>query len=308
MKLYRLLAIIMLLLNRGQMTARELADHFEVSIRTIYRDLDTINQAGIPIRSLQGSNGGYEIMEQYKLNQNLLTPTEINSVIIALEGVTSTINDHQMSAVIEKMRNIINQERNFEKNDSLILDLRPWGENSTEKERVDLIRKAIEKSTVIEFGYTNAQGNTNLRQVEPLSVILRSYSWYCYGYCLLRDDYRLFKVSRMQNLLLSDSSCQPREKSFAEFSQESCWKRSNQLIHMVLQFHPQVRVRVEDYFDQEEINYQPDGSMIVRVSYSEDEWVYSFILGYGQNVKILEPAYLIDIIKERAQQILELYK
>lgn len=307
MKLYRLLAIIMLLLNRGQMTARELADYFEVSIRTIYRDVETINQAGIPIRSLQGSNGGYEIMEQYKLNQNLLTPAEIKSVIVALEGVTTTLDDQQMNAVMEKMKNIVDQEKDLRTSDPLVLDLRPWGENPTEKERVGLIRKAIEENTVMEFGYTNAQGIANIRQIEPLSVILRSYSWYCYGYCLLRDDYRLFKVSRMQNLVLTNFSFQPREKSYVEFSQENCWNRSNQYIHMVLHFQPQVRVRVEDHFDQQEIEYQNDGSMIVRVGYPEDEWVYSFVLSFGQNVKVLEPAYLRDIIKERAQKIIELY-
>lgn len=309
MRLYRLLAITILLLNREQMNASELAEYFEVSVRTIYRDLETINQAGIPITSYQGSHGGFGILENYKIDKYLLTPEEILSVITALKGVSKTFNDQRIFSVMEKMKGLMPkaEKQRFPAHDQMIFDFTPWGNHNQRKERekIDLIRCALEEMQVISFEYINRQGRLLERRVEPLSLIFKGYSWYCYSYCRLKEDYRLFKLSRMKNLHLEEERFPPRDIT------QLVWESPDdqaEMIDLVLRFHPQARGRVEDCFDFEQIEKTDDGFLLVRVSFPEDEWVYGFILSYGSDVEVIEPTYLRKIIQKKAEKISEIYQ
>lgn len=306
MRLYRLLAITILLLNRDQMNASELADYFEVSVRTIYRDLETINQAGIPIISYQGSNGGFGIVENYKIDKYLLTPEEISSVITALNGVSKAFSDQRLVAVMEKMKGLIpkTEKERLPAHDRVIIDFIPWGKKEIAKEKVNLIRRALEETKVISFEYINRQGVILERQAEPVSLIFKGHSWYCYCYCRLKADLRLFKLSRMRNLSVLEESFQRREIVELDWEFEHDTIKT---IDLVLRFSSKVRGRVEDFFDFEQIELLEDGSLDVRVSFPEDEWVYSYILSYGCDVKVIKPAYLRKIIQKRAKKILEIY-
>lgn len=310
MKLYRLLAIVTLLLNRGRISANEMAEYFEVSKRTIYRDIETINQAGIPIVSYQGTNGGFGIMDNYKIDKNLLTPNDMLSIVTALRGISKTIDDRMFNDALEKIKGLIpeNIKEKLQKNEEIIIDFTPWGGNKREREKANLIRNAITDNRVICFQYTNTQRQSLERSIEPMSIVLKGYSWYLYGYCRNRKDYRFFKLSRLTNLYITEEKFSKRELSYNEFICRNSSSDPRKNVQLFLRFHPNVRVVVEDYFGVEMIEYDQDGFLNVEVNYPEDEWVYGFLLSFGPNLEVIEPPHIREIISNRAKKIAEIYQ
>lgn len=306
MKLERLLAIIMLLMNRGRMTAKELAEYFEVSVRTIYRDLEVIDQAGIPIVTYQGANGGVGIVDRYKMDKQVLKPDEVLSIVAALKGVNSTLDDRRLQHIEEKMKTLIPRGAKGLWDDRIVIDFSPWGGNEWIKEKVSLLRKAMEEERMVEFFYTNAQGVARKRLVEPEKLILKGYMWYMLGYCHMRQDHRLFRLSRIREPQIGKERFVLRPLPDGELL-EGRQTSEFRTIHIVMRFSPRVRVRVEDFFEAEQVEVQEDGSVIVRVNYPEDEWVYGTVLSYGCDVEVLEPPHLREIICARAWRMLELY-
>lgn len=310
MKLERLLAIIVLLLNRGRVTAKELAEYFEVSPRTIYRDIETINQAGIPVVAYQGGNGGFGIMDTYKVDRHLLTPEEMGAIVTALRGVNTTLKDRKLTDIMEKMEGLIargQKEELKQLDERLVIDFSPWVGSKLMRERVNLLKVAIEGEKLVQFEYTDAEGVLRERCIEPMTLVLKGYSWYLYGFCRMREDYRLFRLSRMKGLRCLNERFIRRVKGFEGFA----WGEpveTRRLIELVMRFSPRVRVRVEDYFDAENIETAPDGTMLVRVRYHEDDWVYGMLLSYGNDVEVLEPPHLREIISRKAEEIVEVYR
>jgi predicted DNA-binding transcriptional regulator YafY len=311
MKVERLLSIVMLLMNKGRVTANELAEYFEVSGRTIVRDMEAINMAGIPIVSYQGKNGGFGILENFKLDKNFLTPDEISSMLRALTGISKAYNDRHLDNIMEKVQGLIPKDKRqsiSRQSQKLIIDLSPWDEYNPQKKKVDLINIALEDSYVVSFKYTNAKGAFSERIVEPASLVLKVHTWYLYGYCREKQDYRLFKLSRMKDLIMLEESFDAREVQVENFPWQGSWKNPNIMQHIVMKFSSKVKNLVEDYYDEEQIEYLEDGELIVTVDYPEDEWVYGMILSYGSEVEVLKPSHIREIIKERALKIVETYK
>lgn len=307
MKTDRLLAIIILLLNRGRVSATELAERFEVSIRTIYRDLEAINQAGVPIVAFPGSGGGYAIMDSFKMDRQMLSPQEIHTMIAALHGVNAAMDDRTIQNTIEKLKGIEIPQRVTAFAEPLYLDFSPWGLRKSEKTSLNLIRGAIATKQTIRFLYTNAGGEHQERIVEPHMVHFKDRAWYFLGFCRIREDFRIFKLSRMRQLSVEEELFTPRtlpEGFFEELSRMDPVKH----LHIVLKFAPRVRVRVEDLFDADLIKYEEDGSLRVSVDYPEDDWVYGLILSYGESVEVLEPPHLREVIQEKALKIHHIYE
>ncbi len=310
MKADRLLAITMLLINKHKVTASELAEYFEVSARTIHRDMETINRAGIPIISIQGKNGGYSIMENYRVDRNFLKEDEILSLVTALRGVNKTYEDKNIGNIIEKVCGLIpeNSINNFnKKRNYFIVDFTPWGESETQKKKIQQLRSALEENKLISFCYSDSKGRGTERCVEPMSIVLKISSWYLYGYCRYRDDYRLFKLARMKDITILEEKFKQRENTLTESPFTKTWNnKKNQ--HIVLKFSTKVRSKVEDYFDEEQMGVNKEGYIIVTLDYPEDEWVYSTILGFGSEVEVIEPESIRKIIKNRAEKIFSIYK
>jgi predicted DNA-binding transcriptional regulator YafY len=307
MKLDRLLAITMLLLNRKRITAAELAEYFEVSMRTIYRDIEAINQAGIPIVAYQGAGGGLGIMENYKIDRRIFSAEDINSIIIALKGASTTLDDQTFANAMAKLKILVPEvEEKSLQPDQLILDFSPWGGNKSQQAKIDLIKKAINESLLVVFNYTNFQGETVVRLVEPMVLILKSFTWYCYGYCRIRDDYRNFRLSRMKELKATEEHFQRREKCLDNLRLEHEW-RPMRMIELILRFTPRLRALVEDHFDAEKVTIEPDGYLRVKTEFPDDEWSSRFILSYGDEVEVLEPEDFRELIREKARRVAEMY-
>lgn len=311
MKLDRLLAIVMLLINRKHINAKELAEYFEVSQRTIYRDIDAINQAGIPIVSYMGAAGGFGIMENFKIDKNFLDEAEINTITTALRNINSTVSNKKISNTLEKLECL--KHKNGENNKyinkfSINIDYNNWNSNNTDKQKLKILNRAIDEKRIINFDYINTKGEYIHRIVEPFSLLLKDFSWYLHGYCHIKKDYRIFKVKRMHKLNITDDLYSRDVPPLEMLDYQEKWYKDKPVHNIILKFAPNAKTRVVDSFNEEQIQFNDDGTTIVRFEFPEDDWLFELILGFGSYVEVIEPAYLRNLIRKKANEIANIYK
>lgn len=308
MKIDRMMTIIVILLNRKRITAKELAERFEVSIRTIYRDIDTIDRAGIPIISYSGNQGGFGIMENYKLNHQLLTPNNLCSLLATLKGINSTFEDMELSASIEKLQHLIpeNQIDHLKLNmEQIIISMPPWANNNSQKKLVKEIRQAIHISKLITITYQNYKNEITVREIEPMSIVFKGYSWHLYAYCRLRKNFRIFKLSRILQLNTENLSFERRKQSYFDLEEQT--KQQENIIHVTLKFSAEVKTRVEDIFPRANIQTLNNGEMIVTTQFPDKEWYFSLILSFGNHVEVLEPEDIRQATASKVKSMFEKY-
>lgn len=311
MKLQRLLGITMLLLSRKRVGAQELAERFEVSLRTIYRDIEAIIAAGIPIASFAGVDGGYEIMDEFRIERQIVTLDDLSSIVTALKGMQSTLQDGQTDHLLAKISALIaknEQYRMEEAGEQLIIGLSPWTRVEADKDKLAELRLAARNRNVVWLTYSNLEGDTMERAVEPIGLAWKESAWYLYAYCRLRKDYRTFKLSRIRKLRVDMEVFPRRKERLEDLDARWGWRDTQSYITMVLRFHPRVRVRVEELFGPEQMTVEEDGSLLVRSEFPEDNWLYGMLLSYGPDLRVLEPKSLADEISGRARRVVELYK
>jgi predicted DNA-binding transcriptional regulator YafY len=308
MKTERLLSIIVLLLQRKKMSARELADHFEVSIRTIYRDIDSINLAGIPIVSYQGNEGGFEILSSYKLQNQVLNTNDLHLFGSTLKGISSLFEDLKVDKMVEIFDSY--QAKNSSNEQSpLLVDFSKWGLPNKESKLLTLLKKAIEQKRELHFTYIDGNSSETKRYVQPASIIVKAGIPYLYAYCLHREDMRLFRVSRIREVAMTKNQFKPSHKVEIETRDlEKNWMESSATISLTLIFSPKVKVLVEESFSNEQITYIEDGYMKVDCHFPEGSWVVRFLLSFGKEVVIVEPESMRAKIKSEAKKILEMYE
>lgn len=308
MRLYRIITMIMLLANNKILTARELAERFEVSPRTIYRDIETIEQAGVPIVAHQGIHGGFSIMDGYIIDKQVLTTEEMLAVILGLKGVGVTFADSKVKDTVEKIKGLIPEKEKYRvENNNVFIDLKPWGSSKELKAIANQLRATIAESRLIAFEYTNTRGETVEREVEPMTLVLRGNSLYLYGFCRLRGDYRIFKLSRINHLRELNEFFERRGEEFSEDYCEQSWEENSKKVDLLLKFKGKLRVQVEECFPKESIE-ESGNSLLVSHCFPEDNWLYGFILSFGDGVEVLKPDYIREIIRKAAVGILKIYK
>lgn len=311
MKINRLLAIVIMLLNRKKISALELAEKFEVSVRTIYRDMEAINMSGIPVVSKQGSDGGFYILDNYKINHQFLTFEDMISIVEALKNINGVLDNKNVEIAMEKVKNIIpcNKKNIFDLHfKHIFIDTLPWGFKKSEKENVkyNIIYEALKENRCIGFNYRNAKGEYISRKVEPITLVFKGFAWYLFSFCSLRNDYRTFKLSRMDNLRVLDEKVYKSRISYKEYTKMN--ESQKMPTKISLKFSEKARYRIQDYFDEENITFLKDGNVIVNTEVVEDDWVYSMILSYGESVEVLKPQRIRNIIKEKCKKISNIYK
>jgi len=315
MKLERLMTITILLLNRKRVQAQELAERLEVSLRTIYRDLDTLGQAGIPIVSYTGTEGGYEIMDSFRLDRQLLSLDELTALSTALRGLESTkaYDGSNMDLLLSKVGAMVATAEKGQagEGERIQIDFTPWKNSEEDRSRYDSLRQAVNDRKLIRFKYTSRDSGEQEREVEPMALVLKTYSWYLHGYCRLRGDYRIFKLSRIRELSVQSESFVRREKSLAELNER--WKRpekeaADTPVQAVLRFKASAAVSVLDRFDESEIEQLSDGHLLVRTTYPNERWLLGTILHYMTDVKVLEPASIAMKVKRIATEIASQYE
>jgi predicted DNA-binding transcriptional regulator YafY len=302
MKTNRLLEITLILLNKGNTTARELAERFEVSTRTIYRDIDTLSAAGVPVYTNKGSGGGISLLENYVLNRSLITEHERDSLLLALKTLQAT-RFPEIDATLEKIGAIF---KNTAPTDWVNIDFSPWGSGPNEENKFLDIKRAILKSKVVIFDYINADGILSHRRIEPTLLSFKSQAWYVRGYCEMRQDFRTFRISRIRNMVVTDESFTRRVPDIVKEEEPAATPRKS--VTLKLRFQPQDLYRVYDDYGEDHIIRNPDGTYDVTVTFPEDEWVYGYIMSFGCYVEVLEPQHIRDIIRERMKKALNFYE
>lgn len=209
MKIDRLVSIIMTLLNKERTGAQELADMFEVSPRTIYRDIDAINMAGIPVRSIPGVGGGFEIMPEYKIDKNVFSTADLSAILTGLSGLSDMVRDDELANVLAKIKSFIpaGKVKDMEiKANQICIDFSPWSGNQNIRPYLQTIKAALEDSRLLSFVYIAHHGNKTVRTVAPYQLVLKGGHWYLYGYCHSRSDYLPFEYVRKEKPLIFQHS------------------------------------------------------------------------------------------------------
>ncbi len=308
MKIERLLTMTILLLNRRKVTAKELAEQFDITVRTVYRDIETLNASGIPVISYQGYEGGFCIADNFKMSRQLLTFDDITSLLSLLKGVNQTLQNKDVDSVIEKITALIPSEREDEyevHSNSLIIDITPWGSRATIDQLVTAMHSAVNESRKISFGYTTSGGGLSTRTVEPHTMVMKNFSWYLLGFCNLREEFRVFKLVRMKDCKVLDErfvrhSIDPYDYFKAE-------NDSRSIMDVVLEFSPEMRYRIDEVFDSSQFEITESGSIIASFSIPDDEWITSMVLGYGDAVKVVSPPRLRTLISEKIKKMQSIY-
>lgn len=311
-KLERLLAIVIMLMNRNMVQAKDLADLFEVSVRTIYRDIESINQAGIPIVTQQGANGGISLLDGYRLDRSVLNHDELASIVTALQSLATSHRDTQHQLLVEKINSVIPRAdiENFKlKTKQFIVDFSSWGEPYQLEEKIKSIKQAIEGQYVLHFTYCSAQGSVTQRVMEPYTLILKRSSWYVYGFCRVREQFRMFKLVRMKDIAgQEDSPFKRLDIALNDLPWQKEWLAPENLQEVVLRVQPAVRQRVEEWFGVENVVKHQDNQIIATGAFPEDEWLIGFLLSFGPDIEVLEPEHIRLQIQTRAKSITQLYK
>ena len=310
MKIDRLLSIVVHLLNHDLVSARSLAERYAVSVRTIQRDMDAINLAGIPIVAVQGPSGGYGIMENFKMDRRLVGPDDLFYIITALKGIGSSLDDVRIDDTLEKMRSLlpVSEADPFGgRQEKLFVDFSMLGGGPAQRESFRVVQRAVEQERLLEFEYTSNRLERVTRAVEPMTVVFKWRSWYLYAYCRLRQDFRLFRVSRIKRPVMLGERFERRAKGFEEFSRDYDPARLGSMLELTLRFSPEMAPMVEEFHNEEDMTRRADGSLVVRMSMPEDGWMYGYILSFGHFVEVVEPARLRDIIRDSSKKITGIY-
>ena len=290
----RLFKLVYYLLDKGQATAPELAKEFEVSVRTIYRDVDALSGAGIPIYAEAGRNGGIRLMNDFVLERAVLSEEEKQEILLALQSI-NTAQNQSGSQTLQKLSAIFQQgSENW-----LEVDFSRWGQEEGDNEKFELLKSAIIHSRNVKINYANSYGGLGERIVQPYKLIYKAEAWYLSAFCTEKEEWRLFKLNRILDIGILDESFLHREiPKQAEVSEE----KYNRI---TLRFPREMAYRVYDEFDKDQIQTQVNGDLIASARMPEDGWLTGFLLSFGTQVDILSPAYLKEVVAEQAKLIYE---
>ena len=297
MKDNRLFRILYYILEKGKVTANELADKFEVSVRTIYRDIDSISSAGIPIYALQGKGGGIEIAEDFVLSKSLLSENEKQQIMSALQGLDHT-TIQQENKLLTKLSALFKM-----KNTNWIeVDFNNWQNNKMYEKTFDDIKSAILRKNIISFTYFSSNEKETDRSVKPVRLLFKSQDWYLYALCLLRNDFRYFKLSRIKNLEIHTEKF---DDSFEDILLKKEIPHEN-TVNIKVKFNRKVAFRVYDELNGE-ITEDNDGNLYTEIQIPNSHNLYNYIFSFGDGAEVLEPKEIRRQIKEMINKMAEKY-
>lgn len=293
MKLHRMLAITLELMAKKRVRASDLAARFEVSTRTIYREIELINQAGIPVVSYTGADGGFELMDGFFLTKQQFTVQDFSVIYQLLQGMEGAVGD-KFTLLKDKLGSLHPKLSSSEAAHDLLLDA---STSQADKAVVRDIYYAIQQKRMIAFTYQNAAGAITERQLEPYRLLWERGVWYVEGYCLTRSASRLFRISRMKALQVSDELFQPRAVYTADEEEQD----KPLGIYAHLRFDKSAEPRVSEQF-ADQCSYEGDYIDVQTVFYSED-YALSVVLSYGAKVVVLSPPELKEALLGKLQEI-----
>ena len=335
MKIDRLLALTIYLLNHKKTSASVLAKHFEVSVRTIQRDIETLCLAGIPVTADVGADGGYEILDTFSMEKQVAEQTDYAKIITALEALTSATGDKESQAVLEKIKVLSqqdaadavtndsvlkNQQACLQTNNSagkeIIIDLSIAQEGTNISEKLSAVRDAVRAGRKLSFEYTNAQGESKVHVVEPVYAVFQWYAWYLIAWYEEKDAYCMFKLIRMGKVLQCEEKCERHHDAAKVRMSLSQQEDTREYFDVVLVCGKNMQVACREYLNAAVVEPQTaefsakcDNGHVVMTAHlpKNEHWWYSSLLGFGESVTVLEPPELIARIKSDGEKLVKKY-
>lgn len=300
MKIDRLLGILTILLQNERVNAPYLAAKFEVSRRTIGRDVDALCQAGIPIVTRQGEGGGISIAEGYKLDKSILTTDELSGIIAALKGIGTVTDTSQIERTLDKFS--VSKDAVVSLQEPIVIDLASHYRGSLSP-KIKMVKEAVINHQLIEFDYYYEKGLSH-RRIEPYYVIFHWSAWYVFGYCTAREDWRLFKLGRLWELKILPETYVQREIPEDKRNLNAVFTDDNILKAL---FDSSVRYQLIDDYGLYCYTETVEGKLLLEVGYTNKDYILKWLLGFGDKVKVLEPLVLAEELKATALKIFHNY-
>lgn len=301
MKIDRLIGILSVLLQEDKVTAPELAEKFEVSRRTINRDIEDLCRAGIPISTAQGAGGGICIMEGYRMDRTLLTSKDMQVILAGLRSLDSVSGSNYYGQLMEKIK--VGSSDFVSGRDSILIDLSSWYKDSLAP-KIEMIQTAIEERRLISFRYYSPKGESS-REIEPYYLIFKWSSWYIWGWCCKREDFRLFKLNRMDRLRILEAGYEVRTVSAPDLSNEKIFPGR---IKVKAVFQPEMRWRLVEEFGPDCFETQGDGTLLFHSEYTDDESLIDWMLTFRDQVEVIEPEAVRQELLRIAENVTGIYK
>ena len=296
MKIDRLFQIVYILLEKKNVTAKMLSEHFEVSQRTIYRDIDILSQCGVPLYTTKGKGGGIALLENFILDKSTMTEQEQNQILLALQ-IMQKGGKEDIGQTLKKYSSFFKKS-----NENWIqVDFSQWGE---QREFVfDVLKQAIINKNVISFVYYNSNGEKTQRKAEPYQLWFKGRNWYIKAYCRSKQDLRLFKISRMRDVNVTeevfDTIWQNKEQKINENIFED--------ITIILEIDSAVAYRVYDEFEIEQKEKKQNGNFCVKMNCIENSWVYDYIISWGEYAVVKEPLSVRKNVEQKIKNMIKKY-
>ena len=302
MQINRLFEIVYILMNKKITTAKELSEHFEVSQRTIYRDIETLCQAGIPIYTNKGKGGGIGLMEHFVLNKSVLSEQERNDILSALQGFKAT-SYSDTDQVLSKLNSMFGNKNS----DWIEVDFTYWNNNEEDKIKFQLLKESILNQKVIQFKYNNSYGEESHRIVEPRKLFFKGQAWYLYGYCRDKTDLRYFKISRIKDLHIEIEVFNVPPATDNE-KVEVPPRETHNMISADLKVDAEMAYRIFDEFPQEAIIKNEDGSFLIHAKLQAGGWLLGYLMSYEDHLEILKPIELREKLIDKYKNALKKYE
>lgn len=301
MQIHRLFEIVYILLDKKGITAKELARHFEVSVRTILRDIDTLGEAGIPVYTMQGKGGGIYVPDSFMLDKTAVSKSEKENILFSLQALKAA-DYPDIDATLSKLTSFFNMPQTA----WIEVDFSRWGNEKRDKEKFELLKSSILKGEVIEMSYASSYGGISKRKVYPLKLMFKSKAWYLGAFCLTRNDYRTFRINRIIKLVSANEYFAKEKLPPPPSSKEKEWSLPP-LVHLHLVFSSDMLSRLYDEFAPESIHAANDGTFTVEADMLDDDWLYRMLLSFGSSVKVIKPLYVKRNLLKQLKSIQELY-
>ncbi|WP_342546678.1 YafY family protein [Paenibacillus sp. FSL P2-0089] len=302
----RLIALIMILLEHEQISARELAERLEVSRRTIYRDIETLNRAGLPIYTLMGAWGGVGLMKSYKVGKTLFTPQEIQNLQNGLHSYKQLFGRREMVYAAEKLNALYPDNAEGRPNAPFVMDLSLNEGNESLRSLFGMIETAMNEHAVLAFAYTDARGQSSERRVEPYQVVFKESSWYLQGYCLGKEDYRIFKLARMSGLQVLKEHFAPR--AFTPLPMDGGDWLSQGWVEVTIRLDRSVMDRVIERFGADHILQVDEHHCWAKYPIIANDYGYDRLLAFGDKCEVLGPPEIRNGFKAYVRGIMRKYE
>ena len=299
MQIERLFEIVYTLLDRGTVTAQELADKLNVSKRTILRDIETLTLAKVPIYTTQGKGGGVSLLDGYVLDKAVLSDEEKEQILLGIKTLLPT--GGASGKALSKLGSLFSVKNT----DWIEVDFSRWSNPTHDREKFDTLKNAVTQRKALAFSYPNSVGEISERKAYPLKLVFQGQSWYVQAFCLLKNDYRTFKINRMLDICVLPETFDAEEYTPPSVVPEIIPTQSK--VHIRAVFDVAVAYRIYDEFNPEDITKTEDGTFIVDTTMIFDEWVYGYFLSFGNHVHILETISFRQELRQRIGEMLKNY-